>query len=69
MAAFLWSQSGHNRVHWVALKKICRPLSNMGLGVLSLGDMTYSLHGELSMEDSCTKYALDPDVTVELWEI
>lgn len=48
MAAFLWSQNGQNRVHWVAWRKVCRPLSAGGLGIRSLGDTISGPHGKLA---------------------
>lgn len=33
MGAFLWSQQGQNRTHWVSWSKICKPISEGGLGI------------------------------------
>lgn len=37
-----------NRVHWVAWKKIYRPLAAGGLGIRSLEDTIYGLHGKFA---------------------
>lgn len=48
MAEFLWSQKGQTRTHWVSWQKICRPIDEGGLGIRSLEDTVYGLHGNLA---------------------
>lgn len=48
MRSFLWNQRGQNWIHWVTWKKITKPLSEGGLGIHSLSDKIYGLHGKLA---------------------
>lgn len=46
--AFLWSQHGQKRLHWVAWEEICTPYSEGGLGIRSLQDTVFGLQGKLA---------------------
>lgn len=48
MAAFLWSQNGQSRTHWVSWRKISRPIADGGLGIRSVKDTIFGLHGKLA---------------------
>lgn len=48
MAAFLWSQNGQSRTHWVSWRKISRPIAEGGLGIRSVKDTIFGLHGKLA---------------------
>lgn len=41
MNAFLWSQHGQRRLHWVAWEDICSPYGEGGLGIRSLKDTIF----------------------------
>ncbi|KAL3655749.1 hypothetical protein CASFOL_000145 [Castilleja foliolosa] len=45
---FLWQQKDQNRYHWVNWDKICMPLDCGGLGIRSLSDTIFGLHGKLA---------------------
>lgn len=48
MKAFIWSQHGQKRLHWVAWKEVCTPFKEGGLGIRSLQDTVYGLQGKLA---------------------
>lgn len=48
MAAFLWSQKGQPRTHWASWRNICKPITKGGLGLRSVEDAEFGLHGKLA---------------------
>lgn len=48
MKAFIWSQHGQKRLHWVAWKEVCTPFKEGRLGIRSLQDTVYGLQGKLA---------------------
>lgn len=48
MGTFLWSQKGNHRTHWVSWQKICQPISEGGLGIRSVSEAIFGLHGKLA---------------------
>ncbi|KAL3613262.1 hypothetical protein CASFOL_042885 [Castilleja foliolosa] len=45
---FLWQQKDQHRCHWVSWDKICKPTECGGLGIRSLADTLFGLHGKLA---------------------
>lgn len=46
MAGFLWHSSEEYRHKWVSWKRVCRPMSEGGLGIRSLPQIMVSLHAK-----------------------
>lgn len=66
MGAFLWSQQGHHRTHWVSWTKVFRPLSEGGLGFRSFSD-TVSAYTKACLENSVTEILVDEYVVAKVW--
>lgn len=48
MKAFLWSQHGQKRMHWVSWEEVCTSFSEGGIGLRTLKDTIYGLQGRLA---------------------